>query len=124
MKQDQVNADSFAQMLAAVQQFHDKHEFNAQGGEDMVYRVALMAEELGEISACVSKGKPLEDLAEECADLMILLLGNAISADFDLNEAFWQKMNRLQERKGRIVNGRIRVSSFGDGNADSKSTTE
>ena len=124
MKQDQVKTDSFAQMLAAVQQFHDKHQFNAQGGEDMVYRVALMAEELGEISACVSKGKPLEDLAEECADLMILLLGNAISADFDLNEAFWQKMSRLQERKGRIVNGRIRVSSFGDGNADSKKTTE
>ena len=67
MKQDQDNADSFAQMLAAVQLFHDKHQFNAQGGEDMVYRVALMAEELGEISACVSKGKPLEDLAEECA---------------------------------------------------------
>ena len=116
MNKDLGDTDSFAQMMAAVQRFHDKHQFNARGGEDMIYRVALMAEELGEISACVSKGKSQEELAEECADLMILLLGNAISADFDLKEAFWQKMQRLEERKGRIIDGRIRVSHFtGDG---------
>ena len=124
MNESQINSDSFAQMLAAVQRFHDKHQFNAQGGEDMVYRVALMAEELGEISACVSKGKSREELAEECADLLILLLGNAISADSDLKEAFWQKMHRLEKRKGRIIDGRIRVSSFGDGNSSSGETKE
>ena len=48
--------DSFASMLEAVQAFHDKHRFNEEGGEDLAYRVALMAEELGEISACVTKG--------------------------------------------------------------------
>ena len=107
-----MNRDSYAEMIAAVQRFHDKHRFDAQGGEDMVYRVALMAEELGEISACVSKGKPVEELSEECADLLILLLGNAISAGFDLNQAFWDKMLKLEKRTEKLVNGRIRVSQF------------
>ena len=107
--------DSWAAMMAAVRRFHDKHQFNTRGGEDMVYRVALMAEELGEISACVSKGRPLPELAEECADLLILLLGNAIAADFDLAAAFWDKMGRLQQREGRMIDGRIRVSRFADG---------
>jgi len=42
--------DSFAHMLAAVQAFHHKHRFNDRGGEDMIYRLALMTEELGEIA--------------------------------------------------------------------------
>ncbi|WP_202784225.1 MazG nucleotide pyrophosphohydrolase domain-containing protein, partial [Bathymodiolus thermophilus thioautotrophic gill symbiont] len=74
--------------------------------------VALMAEELGEISACVTKGKSKQDLAEESADLLILLMGTAISAEFDLNEAFWQKMEKINKRKSKMVNGKIRVSEF------------
>jgi hypothetical protein len=45
------NSSACAAMLASVQSFHDKHNFKARGGEDLVYRVALMAEELGEIGA-------------------------------------------------------------------------
>ena len=82
------------------------------GGEDMVYRVALMVEELGEIADCVTKGHSKEKLAEECADLLILSLGNAISADFDLNNAFWAKMDKLATRESRMIDGRIRVSEF------------
>ena len=78
----------------------------------MVYRLALMTEELGEIAECVTKGKPVDDLAEECADLMILLMGNAISAGFDLNEAFWKKMQILESRGARIVDGRVRVTAY------------
>lgn len=106
--------DSFQTMLDAVQSFHDKHDFKGTGGEDMMYRVALMAEELGEISSCVSKGKDKEKLAEEVADLFILIVGTAISADFDLKEAFWKKMEALMKRESRMVNGRIRVSEFRD----------
>ncbi|MCG7945685.1 MAG: pyrophosphatase, partial [Candidatus Thiodiazotropha taylori] len=76
-----MNEDSYQQMLAAVQAFHDKHRFRETGGEEMNYRVALMAEELGEISACVTKGKPKSDLAEEVADLLILVMGTAIAQD-------------------------------------------
>jgi len=109
-----MNQDSYEAMLAEVQSFHDKHDFKNTGGEEMTYRIALMAEELGEISACVSKGKDKEKLAEECADLLILLVGTAIAADFDLKQAFWEKMQALHKRESKMINGRIRVSEFRD----------
>lgn len=109
-----MNPDSYQDMLAAVQAFHDKHRFRESGGEELVYRVALMTEELGEISACVTKGKSGDALAEEVADLFILVLGTAISGGFDLRQTFWDKMGKLESRQGRMINGRIRVSEFRD----------
>ena len=106
------NRDSYAAMLAAIQAFHDKHDFKRRGGEELTFRVALMAEELGEISACVTKGKSKEKLAEEVADLFILVMGTAISADIDLPTAFWTKMEELMQRPAREVSGRVRVSRF------------
>ena len=108
------HSDSYQAMLDAVQAFHDKHDFRNTGGEELTYRVALMAEELGEISSCVTKGKDKDKLAEEVADLFILLIGTGIAADFDLREAFWKKMDRLMQRESRMVDGRIRVSEFRD----------
>lgn len=109
-----MSMDSYEKMLAAVQAFHDKHHFKTMGGEDMTYRLALMVEELGEIAECVTKGKNKEALAEECADLFILLVGTAISANFDLRKAFWDKMEKIQSRQSRMINGRVRVSEFKD----------
>lgn len=114
MRDREIDADSYLAMLEAVQAFHDKHRFRETGGEEMAYRVALMAEELGEISACVTKGKSKDSLSEECADLFILLIGTAIARDFDLKQAFWDKMAVLEGRQSRMVNGRIRVSEFRD----------
>lgn len=107
-----MSEDNYQNMLQAVQAFHDKHRFKESGGEDLPYRIALMTEELGEISACVTKGKSGDALAEECADLFILLIGTAIAADFDLKSAFWKKMQKLEQRESRMINGRIRVSEF------------
>jgi len=109
-----MNRDSYQAMLDTVQAFHHKHDFKNTGGEELTYRIALMAEELGEISSCVTKGKDNAELAEEVADLFILLLGTAIAADFDLNEAFWDKMDKIMQRQSKMVNGRIRVSEFRD----------
>lgn len=106
------HSNDWTDMMAAVQAFHDKHRFRETGGEALTYRVALMAEELGEISSCVTKGKNVAQLAEEVADLFILVMGTAIAADFDLNQAFWDKMDKLMQRESRMVNGRIRVSEF------------
>ncbi|OOZ37546.1 nucleoside triphosphate pyrophosphohydrolase family protein [Solemya velesiana gill symbiont] len=107
-------SDSWESMMEAVQAFHTKHRFKENGGEEMNYRVALMTEELGEISSCVTKGKSREALAEEVADLLILVMGTAIAQDFDLNKAFWEKMEKLMQRNSRMVDGRIRVSEFRD----------
>ena len=106
--------DSWDAMMSAVGAFHDKHDFRNTGGEELTYRIALMAEELGEVSACVTKGKRREELAEELADLLILVMGTDIAAQLDLRSAFWAKMERLMQREARIVNGRIRVSEFRD----------
>lgn len=108
------NPDSWNEMMAAVQAFHDKHDFKNRGGEELTYRVALMTEELGEIAACVTKGKSTEALAEEVADLLILLMGTDIAAGFDLKVAFWSKIAALMQRESRMVDGRIRVSEFRD----------
>ncbi len=108
------HSDSYAAMLAAVQAFHDKHDFKNKGGEELTYRMALMAEELGEIGAAITKGKSKEQLAEEVADLFILLIGTGIAADFDLKEAFWNKMEKIMQREAKMVNGRVRVSEFRD----------
>jgi NTP pyrophosphatase (non-canonical NTP hydrolase) len=106
--------DSWKAMMQSVQSFHDKHRFKQTGGEEMTYRIALMAEELGEISSCVTKGKPSQELAGEVADLLILVMGTAIAQRFDLNQAFWEKMEKLMKRQSRMVDGRIRVSEFRD----------
>lgn len=100
--------------MAAVQRFHDKHDFRNTGGEELTYRVALMTEELGEISSCVTKGKSRAALAEELADLLILVMGTDIAASLDLKRAFWEKMDKLMQRESRMVDGRIRVSEFRD----------
>lgn len=104
--------DSYSAMVAAVRSFHEKHRFRERGGEEMNYRIALMTEELGEISACVTKGKGKDALAEEVADLLILIIGTAIAQDFDLNAAFWDKMGKLDKRRSRMIDGRVRVSEF------------
>lgn len=106
--------NNWSSMLSAVQAFHDKHNFRENGGEELNYRIALMAEELGEISSCVTKGKSKDLLSEEVADLLILIMGTGIAANFDLNEAFWKKMDKLMQRESRMVNGKIRVSEFRD----------
>ncbi len=117
-----MNQDSFDTMLNAVREFHRKHDFANTGGHDLRYRVALMCEELGEISAAVTKGHGMAQVAEECADLLILLLGTAIAAEFDLNHSFWLKMEKIQQREGRMIDGMLRVSDF-DGKSECEPTS-
>ncbi|GIR34317.1 MAG: hypothetical protein CM15mP48_0010 [Candidatus Poseidoniales archaeon] len=45
----------------------------------MGYRISLTIEELGELSASITKGKPKEEAAEELADLLILILGHSLA---------------------------------------------
>jgi len=87
-----MGSDSFEDMVKAVRRFHQKHRFRELGGEEMTYRISLMAEELGEISSCVTKGLGKSKLSEEVADLLILILGTGIAQDIDLAEAFWNKL--------------------------------
>ena len=107
-------SDTFEDMVEAVRRFHQKHRLRELGGEEMTYRISLMVEELGEISCCVTKGHEKARLAEEVADLLILILGTGIAQDLDLARAFWEKMEKLDRRESRMIDGRIRVSEFRD----------
>ena len=98
------------EMVTAVKEFHRKNRLREQGGEDMLHRMNLIMEEVGEICQCLTKGKTRQELIEEHADLLILLIGNSISLDFDLEEAFWEKYHRIMKRKGKLVHGTIRVT--------------
>lgn len=102
--------DKFDDMMAAVQRFHDKHDFENTGGHEPLYRMCLITEEVGEICECLTKGRDREILAEEHADLLILLLGNCIALDIDIVEAFWKKYERIMQRPAKFVGDRIRVT--------------
>ena len=94
-------------MMKKVAQFHHKHDFAGKNGHDMGYRIALTVEELGELSAAITKGKPIEECAEEMADIMILLMGHSIAMEIDLKSAFEKKYSRIMQRKA--LNGRLGV---------------
>ena len=58
-------SQTYADMLAKVNEFHEKHEFSKKenNGHDMAYRILLTIEELGELAECFTKGKPHSEKA-------------------------------------------------------------
>jgi len=100
----------------AIQEFHDKYEFKGTNNEDMQFRLNLLIEELGELSAAVTKGKGREELIEENIDLLNLTLGNFISIGAtveEIDKAFWKKHKRIMNREKRKIGKKnFRVSEF------------
>ena len=107
---------SWLTMMSRVASFHHKFNFseNENHGHDMGFRIALTVEELGELSAAITKGKPDEDAAEELADLLILILGHALAMNVDLEGEFHKKMDRVMTRKARSGKLGIRVTDYTD----------
>jgi NTP pyrophosphatase (non-canonical NTP hydrolase) len=102
----------FDTMMARTARFHDKHAFADNNGHDMGYRLALTIEELGELAAAVTKGKPKSDLEEELADVLILILGHALAMDIDLERSFHDKMDRIMLRPSRTGRLGVRVTEY------------
>lgn len=99
-------------MMRNVALFHHKHDFAGQNGHDMGYRLALTIEELGELSAAVTKGKPLEECAEEMADVLILLMGHSLAMEIDLKAAFETKYERIMQREALQGRLGVRVTAY------------
>ena len=105
---------SWMTMMSRVATFHHKHAFSSEDnhGHDMGYRIALTVEELGELSAAITKGKPHSEAAEELADLLILILGHSLAMKVDLESEFHKKMDKIMLRKARRCNLGIRVTEY------------
>lgn len=106
-------SDEWSIMMRKVAAFHHKHDFAGNNGHDMGYRIALTVEELGELAAAVTKGKPIEECAEEMADVLILLMGHSLAMKIDLKRAFENKYEKIMKRpaiRGRLG---IRVTEYG-----------
>jgi NTP pyrophosphatase (non-canonical NTP hydrolase) len=99
-------------MVKKVAAFHHKHDFANKNGHDMGYRIALTVEELGELSAAITKGKPIEECAEEMADILILLMGHSIAMEIDLKSAFEKKYQRIMKREALTGRLGIRVTEY------------
>jgi len=106
--------DEWEVMMQKVAKFHAKHDFEHQNGHDMGYRLALTIEELGELAAAVTKGKPIEACAEEMADVLILLLGHSLAMEIDLKAAFEKKYERIMQRPSRQGRLGVRVTEYTD----------
>ena len=109
-------------MMKKVAAFHHKHDFAGQNGHDMGYRLALTIEELGELAAAITKGKPLEECAEEMADVLILLMGHSLAMELDLKAAFEKKYARIMQREA--LQGRLGVRVWNTVRIDRQSSAE
>ena len=101
-------------MMGRVAQFHHKHSFQSpeNNGHDMGYRLALTVEELGELSAAITKGKPQSEASEELADLLILILGHSLAMKVDLESEFHKKMDKIMKRDSKKGGLGIRVTEY------------
>ena len=72
----------------------------------------MTIEELGELSASITKGKPKEESAEELADLLILILGHSLAMSVDLEDEFHKKMDKIMKREAKRGNLGLRVTEY------------
>ena len=78
----------------------------------MGYRIALTVEELGEFSAAITKGKPKNEISEELADILILILGHSLALEIDLEKEFHNKMDVIMARPSIKGGLGIRVTNY------------
>ncbi|MDP7266233.1 MAG: MazG nucleotide pyrophosphohydrolase domain-containing protein [Candidatus Thermoplasmatota archaeon] len=100
------------ELMKMVRCFHEKHDFANNNGSDMNFRMLLMMEEVGELAECLTKGKGMEDIREELADIFILLLGHCVVLDIDIEKVFLDKMDKIMQRKAIKVKNGIRVTEY------------
>ncbi len=111
----QENGQKMNTYYDAIQKFHDKFDMKNTNNEDMMFRLNLMIEELGELAQAITKGKSRQEVIEENIDLLNLVIGNFISLGVSAEEmdaAFWAKYQRIMDRKKKTLdNGMYRVTS-------------
>ena len=60
----------------------------------------------------MTKEKPIEEAAEELADILILILGHSLALKIDLYEQFCMKIDKIMERPAIQTKLGIRVTEY------------
>lgn len=66
-----------------------------------LFWAAFLAEESGEVASCLTSGEPPADFREEVADVLILCHAIADCFEFDMIQAFHEKMDENDEKPKR-----------------------
>jgi NTP pyrophosphatase (non-canonical NTP hydrolase) len=83
----------------------------ATAERNRLFWAAFLAEEAGEVASCLTSGEPPEDFEEEVADVLILCFAIADCFEFDMLEAFNEKMSeneakpKNQDGTGKLPSG-------------------
>ena len=80
------------------------HTRNLIDGTTPEKQFIKLIEEIGEISECIGKDRPME-LKSEIGDALVCLNNLCVQNGFTLNEAFMAAWLKIKDRKGMMVNG-------------------
>lgn len=83
-------ATNYTQQLEkALRAFYAKHDLPLVPNQTNLYfHLGLIAEEAGELAQAINKRKAHKHVSKELADLLYVVVGTALVAEVDLNEAF------------------------------------
>ncbi len=100
--------DKLEGLINKVKLLHKKNDFKGRGGEDKYYRMCLLMEEVGEICEALTKSR--SNFEEEHADLLILLLGNCVAYNIDIEKITSIKFDRLLKMEAvTSADGHVRL---------------
>jgi NTP pyrophosphatase (non-canonical NTP hydrolase) len=80
------------------------HDRNLIKGGSVDKQFVKLAEELGEVAECISKGRP-DELPQEIGDMIVVLNILAQQHGFTLQTAMSRAWEKIKDRKGMMING-------------------
>ena len=80
-------------------------ERNLIDGSTSQAQFVKLAEELGEVAECISKGKPTGELEKEIGDMIVVLTILAAQNGLRFDDCANAAYHKIKDRKGRMENG-------------------
>ena len=80
-------------------------ERNLIDGSTSQAQFVKLAEELGEVAECISKGKPTGELEKEIGDMIVVLTILAAQSGTDVETCAVAAYDKIKHRTGRMVDG-------------------
>ena len=88
------------ELVNKIAQWH--HARNLIEGSDDKTQFCKLAEEMGELSSSICKGR---DIRDDIGDMMVVLINIAERNDISITECLDAAYNDIKDRKGRMIDG-------------------